>query len=63
VHNHPGNIFVKLGDTLMIDASPEFHYRYENNYTTFSLLSEAHNLSPPRPQYPMLLAMDLDNDW
>jgi di/tricarboxylate transporter len=50
VHEYPGDIVLQLGDTLLIDASPDFLDRYENSYKTFSLLSEVQNSSPPRPQ-------------
>jgi len=48
IQEHPGNIKLHAGDVLLLEAGPSFIRQNAEKDTSFSLLSEVQDSSPPR---------------
>jgi len=50
IHDIPSNVKLLAGDSLLIEAGSTFVSSHEHNYSTFALVKEVENSSPPRPR-------------
>jgi di/tricarboxylate transporter/predicted amino acid-binding ACT domain protein len=50
IHDIPSNVKLLAGDSLLIEAGSTFVPNHEHNYSTFALVKEVENSSPPRPR-------------
>jgi di/tricarboxylate transporter/predicted amino acid-binding ACT domain protein len=50
IHDIPSNVKLLAGDSLLIEAGSTFVKNHEHNYSTFALVKEVENSSPPRPR-------------
>ena len=62
VQDHPGNIRLRGGDVLLLEAGPTFIARNSDNQHSFALISEVKDSKPPRlnklwPALALTLAM------